>query len=141
MPIFMDLHIVPGVIAEHVAGAHQEDLRIQSEYGCRVMTYWVDEDRGSAFCLIDAPDKEAVIKMHNDAHGLIPHEIIEVNSRTVEAFLGRIKYPENYSVSAETGLKIFNDPAFRIILVITTCLLYTSPSPRDQRGSRMPSSA
>ena len=25
--------------------------------------------------------------------------------------------------------------------VITDCLLYTSPSPRDQRGSRMPSSA
>ena len=25
--------------------------------------------------------------------------------------------------------------------IITTCLLYTSPSPRDQRGSRMPSSA
>ena len=24
---------------------------------------------------------------------------------------------------------------------IFTCLLYTSPSPRDQRGSRMPSSA
>ena len=27
------------------------------------------------------------------------------------------------------------------ILAIQTCLLYTSPSPRDQRGSRMPSSA
>ena len=25
--------------------------------------------------------------------------------------------------------------------VLSTCLLYTSPSPRDQRGSRMPSSA
>ena len=25
--------------------------------------------------------------------------------------------------------------------LVTTCLLYTSPSPRDQRGSRMPSSA
>ena len=25
--------------------------------------------------------------------------------------------------------------------IIVTCLLYTSPSPRDQRGSRMPSSA
>ena len=24
---------------------------------------------------------------------------------------------------------------------LSTCLLYTSPSPRDQRGSRMPSSA
>ena len=27
------------------------------------------------------------------------------------------------------------------ILSFNTCLLYTSPSPRDQRGSRMPSSA
>ena len=26
-------------------------------------------------------------------------------------------------------------------MVYTICLLYTSPSPRDQRGSRMPSSA
>ena len=25
--------------------------------------------------------------------------------------------------------------------ICTSCLLYTSPSPRDQRGSRMPSSA
>ena len=28
-----------------------------------------------------------------------------------------------------------------IVPIETTCLLYTSPSPRDQRGSRMPSSA
>ena len=28
-----------------------------------------------------------------------------------------------------------------ITVKIETCLLYTSPSPRDQRGSRMPSSA
>ena len=27
------------------------------------------------------------------------------------------------------------------VLTFNTCLLYTSPSPRDQRGSRMPSSA
>ena len=30
-----------------------------------------------------------------------------------------------------------DDPASRVYV----CLLYTSPSPRDQRGSRMPSSA
>ena len=30
---------------------------------------------------------------------------------------------------------------FGTIAIIMTCLLYTSPSPRDQRGSRMPSSA
>ena len=27
------------------------------------------------------------------------------------------------------------------VLLVPSCLLYTSPSPRDQRGSRMPSSA
>ena len=27
------------------------------------------------------------------------------------------------------------------VLLFATCLLYTSPSPRDRRGSRMPSSA
>ena len=31
--------------------------------------------------------------------------------------------------------------AFKITPGYDTCLLYTSPSPRDQRGSRMPSSA
>ena len=32
-------------------------------------------------------------------------------------------------------------PVVAIVTEILICLLYTSPSPRDQRGSRMPSSA
>ena len=39
---------------------------------------------------------------------------------------------------------IANDPTNQVLLQIPWsegCLLYTSPSPRDQRGSRMPSSA
>ena len=37
----------------------------------------------------------------------------------------------------------FSDDLYRFIWDgrLLTCLLYTSPSPRDQRGSRMPSSA
>ena len=34
-----------------------------------------------------------------------------------------------------------NDPAYGAHFYNNSCLLYTSPSPRDQRGSRMPSSA
>ena len=34
-----------------------------------------------------------------------------------------------------------NDRVKKEIEDLNTCLLYTSPSPRDQRGSRMPSSA
>ena len=33
------------------------------------------------------------------------------------------------------------NPGDVVNLAVTRCLLYTSPSPRDQRGSRMPSSA
>ena len=32
-------------------------------------------------------------------------------------------------------------PGKAIVIPCNICLLYTSPSPRDQRGSRMPSSA
>ncbi|HET8737932.1 MAG TPA: nickel-binding protein [Pricia sp.] len=120
MPIYMDRHIVPGIEAKHAAQAHREDLLIQDEYGCRCMTYWVDENRGSAFCLIDAPDAAAVRKMHDRAHGLIPHEIVQVNSNVVEAFLGRIEDPFGYYDADDPDLKIFNDPAFRIILVART---------------------
>lgn len=119
MPIYMDRHIVPGIEAKHAAEAHREDLKIQDQYGCRCMTYWVDEEHGSAFCLIDAPNEEAVKKMHDKAHGLMPHEILQVNSNVVEAFLGRITDPEGYSELSD-DLKIFNDPAFRIILVAQT---------------------
>ena len=31
--------------------------------------------------------------------------------------------------------------ALPLLVLLNFCLLYTSPSPRDQRGSRMPSSA
>ena len=36
---------------------------------------------------------------------------------------------------------ISEDNADVLFVNTCTCLLYTSPSPRDQRGSRMPSSA
>ena len=39
------------------------------------------------------------------------------------------------------NLNLFLDPDAAVRHLVKTCLLYTSPSPRDQRGSRMPSSA
>lgn len=116
MPIYMDVHIVPGVKAKDVAEAHQKDLLHQEEYGCRAITYWVDEKRESIFCLVEAPEKEAVQEMHNRAHGLIPSKIIEVSSSVVESFLGRIYDPEN-AVTTPNGLKVFVDPSFRILLI------------------------
>lgn len=119
MPIYMDVHIVPGVKARNVAEAHRQDLLHQEEYGCNCMTYWIDEGRETVFCLIEAPSKEAVIGMHDKAHGLIPHKIIEVSSSVVESFLGRIYDPSEAETNDE-GLKVFSDPSLRILLVTKT---------------------
>jgi len=112
----MDVHIVPGVKARDVAEAHRKDLLHQEEYECKCMTYWIDEQRETIFCLIDAPNKEAVEEMHGKAHGLIPNKIIEVSDALVESFLGRIYDPADAQTSVD-GLKIFSDPSFRILLV------------------------
>jgi AraC-like DNA-binding protein len=117
MPIFMDRHDVSdAVTAEIVAQIHLEDLKIQHKYGCRGLTYWFDDYRKTAFCLIEAPNKNAIVEMHNHAHGEVPHQIIEVDPTIVESFLGRIEDPEK---AQNTDLNIINDPAFRTIMVVT----------------------
>ena len=50
---------------------------------------------------------------------------------------GQINAPTVYATRLTGGNLEFSTTGVRSI----TCLLYTSPSPRDQRGSRMPSSA
>lgn len=116
MSIYMDRHDVSEVVtAEHVAQLHQEDLKVEHKYGCKGLTYWFDEKRRTAFCLIEAPNEQSVREMHKEAHGEIPHQIIEVDANLVESFLGRIEDPKK---SRSTELNIINDPAFRTIMVV-----------------------
>lgn len=116
MPLYMDIHTVPGVKSMDVAEAHRLDLIHQQEYGCKCMTYWIDEDRETIFCLIEAPDKDSVKELHRKAHGLLPNKIIEVSSSIVKSFLGRIYDPED-AVVTENGLTVFTNPSFRLLLV------------------------
>ncbi|MHB1147005.1 MAG: nickel-binding protein [Lutibacter sp.] len=118
MPIYMDRHDVSETVtAENVAQLHQQDLKVEHKFGCRGLTYWFDEKRKTAFCLIEAPNKAAIKEMHDFAHGEVPHRIIEVDDRIVESFLGRIEDPVK---AQNTELNIINDPAFRVIMVIET---------------------
>ena len=79
MPRYLDVHKnLKGVKLKDVAEAHAKDLKVQSKYGVKFLKYWVDEKAGMAFCLSDAPDKEAPTKAHREAHGLLPDETHEV---------------------------------------------------------------
>ncbi|MBV6419805.1 MAG: HTH-type transcriptional activator RhaS [Ignavibacteriaceae bacterium] len=114
MPLFMDRHIGLNATAKSVAEAHQMDLKIQKQFKCKALTYWYEEGKRIAFCLIEAPNKEAVEEMHRNSHGLIPNQIIEVQSNVVEYFLGRIADPAKVNHTEQ----FINETAFRIILFI-----------------------
>ena len=84
MPLFMDIHKhIPGLTKEAVAEAHENDLKIQGKYGVKYLNYWYDDKNGKVFCLVEAPDKEAAIAVHREAHGLLADEIIEVKEGVI----------------------------------------------------------
>ncbi|WP_184929698.1 DUF4242 domain-containing protein [Saccharothrix ecbatanensis] len=68
-------HLPEGASAKDVADAHSADLRIQDQYGVRYLNYWVDEQDGKVFCLVEAPDAESAHRVHREAHGLVADEI------------------------------------------------------------------
>ena len=79
MPLYMDTHKnVNDLSAEAVAGAHKADLATQEKYGVEYKQYWYNEAEGSVFCLVEAPDAEAAMAVHREAHGLVADGIIEV---------------------------------------------------------------
>ncbi len=79
MPLYLDIHYkVEGITAEAIEAAHQKDLEVQGKYGVRYLKYWYDLDTEKAFCLIEAPNKEAAAAVHREAHGLMANEIVQV---------------------------------------------------------------
>ena len=90
MPLFMDMHDLPGVTAEDVAQAHKADQKAQDRLGVKYVKYWFNQDTGKVFCLAHAPSMEAAIQVHKDAHGLVANGIIEVQSSDVAGFLGNV---------------------------------------------------
>lgn len=96
MPIYMDVH--PGLgdaTPEDVAAAHRRDLEVQHNYGVRFLSYWFSDPEGKAFCLADSPDVESLVECHKAAHGLMPHEVIEVEAPTLAQFMGSSETDEH----------------------------------------------
>jgi hypothetical protein len=75
---YLDIHDIPGVKAGDVIGAHEADVRVQAQYGVNYKHYWVDEEAGKVFCLVEAPDRESATRVHQEAHGLVAHTLHQV---------------------------------------------------------------
>ncbi len=111
--LFLDRHQVDGVTAPEVAAAHELDLTVQDQYGVRYLTYWFDEGDGTVFCLAEGPDREALEKVHREAHGLIADNVIEVGDGPINSFLGELpRHPAG---------EAYTDSAMRAILFTDFC--------------------
>ena len=83
MPLYMDVHTIDGGVTEaDVAGAHSADLEKQGEHDVKYLRYWVDQEAGKIFCLVDAPTAEAASTVHREAHGLVADEIYPVSEHS-----------------------------------------------------------
>ena len=109
----MDVHEGLGdATPDDVAAAHRRDLEVQDQYGVRFMSYWFSDPEGKAFCLVDAPDAESVKTCHLAAHGLMPHDVIEVGAPTLAQFMGMTETDDNDRVTVNGQ----GDTALRAIM-------------------------
>jgi hypothetical protein len=78
MPEFMDVHTgMTGLTPEALKAAHDADLAIQDEEGVTFKHAWGDPTTGMVFCLSEAPDAEAVQRIHERA-GHAADQVYEV---------------------------------------------------------------
>lgn len=77
--MYLDRHDAPGVSAEELAEAHRLDTETQEKYGVRYHTYWFDPDRGTVFCLAEGPNEQAIVTVHQEAHGQMATSVIELD--------------------------------------------------------------
>jgi class 3 adenylate cyclase len=114
MPLYMDIH--PGLgdaTPDDVAAAHARDLAVQDDYGVKFLSYWMAAERdGKAFCLVESPDVQSLKACHKAAHGLMPHDVIEVQPSTLEVFMGLTDKDEDDRVTVDGA----PDTALRAIM-------------------------
>eukprot|EP00829_Urostomides_striatus_P004338 TRINITY_DN14698_c0_g1_i1.p1 TRINITY_DN14698_c0_g1~~TRINITY_DN14698_c0_g1_i1.p1 ORF type:complete len:104 (-),score=28.82 TRINITY_DN14698_c0_g1_i1:10-321(-) len=90
-----------------------------------------------SFCYADAVNNPTILPYHWDGEcHLTVNHLLYTSENAIEHYNSHEYLPEeDKSISSQIELDFENE------LSLMNCLLYTSPSPRDQRGSRMPSSA
>jgi len=65
VPKFMDVHHgMHGLTPEALQAAHQADVDIQGEEDVDFQRAWGDPESGMVWCLSEAPDAEAVRRIH-----------------------------------------------------------------------------
>jgi len=116
MPLFMDFHKFESVTIEAVKTAHIADKGIQEEYGVKYHQFWVNEDEGTVFCLVEGPDKKTCELVHQMAHGNVACALTEVETGLYEKMMGKNIVVDHGHVQHTNGTP---DQGYRTIMVVT----------------------
>jgi len=117
MPLYMDIHELKGVTAEDIAKAHEKDVEVQKKYGVEYRKYWVNEQAGKVFCLVEAPNAEAARCVHREAHGLMADKLIEIQPpELAEGLLGAAEINPAGAALLPGGSMNDRDPGIRTVL-------------------------
>ena len=112
----MDFHLFTDEITiEGVKEAHMADKRIQEKYGVKYHQFWINEEAGTVFCLMEGPDKETCEQVHREAHGAVACEIVEVEGGFYDVIVNRSQIIDKGLVRHKDGSV---DNANRFILVV-----------------------
>jgi class 3 adenylate cyclase len=117
MPTYMDIHEIPGgITADEVAKAHAHDVAVEGKYGVHYHKYWVNERAGKIFCLCEAPNAEAAMQVHREAHGQVAEKIIQVEPDVADLFLGGSEVNSAGAVLLPGGAADARDSGIRTVL-------------------------
>ena len=109
----MDVHVIETgeLLAEEVAKAHVEDLKVEARHGVQQLKYWVDTTNKRVFCLMRGPNKAACHAVHQESHGMTACNIVELSEDESRFLL--LGSSKNDLAYAESGAL---DPGYRTLL-------------------------
>lgn len=115
MPLYIDLHVDSKLTADLVKECHVADKAIQAKYGVRYLQILLNQPQGYLFCLVEGPDKESCARVHQEAHGNIACNLLEITESDFSALLaGKEKNVMDFTLNHDGTL----DTGTRAILVM-----------------------
>ncbi|HTH56508.1 MAG TPA: nickel-binding protein [Cyclobacteriaceae bacterium] len=110
MPLFIDLHIDNSLTLDIIKQAHLADKALQAKHGVRYLQIMLNQPQGYLFCLMEGPDKESCARVHQEAHGHIACNILEITESDFSALVSNkqmdsLDFTLNGDGSLDTGIR------------------------------------
>jgi AraC-like DNA-binding protein len=131
----MDYHIVSEISIDAVKQGHMTDRSVQDKYGVKYLQFYVNQEAGTIFCLIEAPDEESCKQVHQEAHGNIACNIVKVESGFYKLFMGESHQLDHGIVLGKDGDL---DNAYRFVLAIDILGMTKAASSCDMKHLIIP---